>query len=391
MSVRNSIKNDVIKLTVDLIRINTVNPPGNELEAAEFLASWMEKNGFDEVEIQKIDKNRGNIIGVIKGSGEKPSLIFNGHLDVAPPGDLRHWKYDPFEGVIADGKIYGRGAADMKSGLAALTVAAKYVKKHEYKLKGDLIVSAVADEVHLSTGARVFAESKWFKNSCGIVIAEPTGLRLVTAHRGALWLKIETFGKTAHTSMPHLGVNAIYHMTKIIEKLREYRFKYSPVKILPPPTLSVSVIQGGYRVNVVPDHCEIQVDIRTLPTQNHEEIINDIAKNIDELKKKDPTLKYKVSVIADRKPVHTDPNSPLVQKAIKVGKEVLNMDLKPEGAPFFSDAAEFIKHPGCPPVILFAAADTEQSHAINEHVEIDALERSVMFYMALAKEMLGEE
>ena len=279
----------------------------------------------------------------------------------------------------------------MKSGLAALTVAAKYVKKHGYRLKGDLIVSAVADEVHLSTGAKVFAESKWFKNSCGIVIAEPTGLRLVTAHRGALWLKIETFGKTAHTSMPHLGVNAIYSMVKIVEKLRGYKFKYKPVELLPPPTLCVSVIQGGYRINVVPDHCEIQVDIRTLPTQDHGEIINDIIKYIEELKKEDPTLEYKVSVIADRKPVYTDPNSPLVQKAIKVSKEVLNTDLKPEGAPFFSDGSEFIKHPGCPPIILFGAADTEQSHAVNEHVEIDALEKSVLFYIALAKEMLGGE
>ena len=384
-----SLREEVVELTRKLIRLKTVNPPGDELEAAEFLASWMEKNGFDEIEIQRISKRRGNVVGVIRGSGEGPSLIFNGHLDVAPPGDLRHWKYDPFEGVIADGKIYGRGAADMKSGLAALTVAAKYVKQHGYKLKGDLIVSAVADEVHLSTGAKVFAESKWFKNSCGIVIAEPTGLRLVTAHRGALWLKIETFGKTAHTSMPHLGINAIYSMTKIIETLSKYKFKYSPVEILPPPTLCVSVIQGGYRINVVPDHCEIQVDIRTLPTQSHEEIIDDIIKSINELKKEDPTLEYKVSVIADRRPVYTDPNAPLVQKAIKVGKEVLNTYLKPEGAPFFSDGAEFIKHPGCPPIILFAAADTRQSHAINEYVEIDALEKSVLFYMALAKEMLG--
>jgi len=379
---------ETIFLTRELIKINTVNPPGNELPAAEFLASWMEKHGY-EVHIQKFEKNRGNIIGVIKGSGEKPSLILNGHLDVVPIGRREEWSHDPFGAEVVENKIYGRGSTDMKGGIAAMAVAGYMLIKESVRLKGDLIVSAVAGEEVDSIGAKYFAESPWFKNSMGMIIGEPTAMDLVIAHKGALWVKIKTYGKAAHGSLPHLGVNAILHMVEVIKKLTEYKFKFEPVKLLTPPTMNVGTINGGIKTNVVPDYCEITVDMRTLPTQNHEEIIKDLNDMLKELQEKIPNFKAELEIINNRHPLMTDPNSPIVLEAKNVYKEVLNIEPEPKGVTYYTDASEFILHPGCPPIIIIGPGRMELAHKPDEYVEVDMLSKALKFYYALCKRVLA--
>lgn len=385
MNLKELVKEAVL-VTQELVRLKTINPPGNELSAAEFLANWMEKHGF-EVEVQKIDKNRGNVIGVIKGGGEGQSLIFNGHLDVVSPGDLRNWSYDPFEAKIVGDKIYGRGSADMKGGIASMAVAATSLSKQ--KLKGDLLVAAVAGEEIDSIGAKVFAESKWFRNSKGIVIGEPTGMELVITHKGALWLKVTTHGKTAHGSMPHLGVNAILHMVELINMIKGYRFKYEPVELLTPPTLNIGTISGGVETNVVPDLCTITIDIRTLPTQKHEEIINDFKEIIGKLEAKIPNFKAEIEILNNRRPLITDPKASLVLKAIDSLKESLNIEPKPKGVSYYTDASEFIKYSECPSIIIIGPGKAELAHKPNEYIEISALEKAIKFYTLLARKMIA--
>ncbi len=380
----NEFLKETISLTRELVKIKTVNPPGDELPAAEFLASWMEKHGY-EVHIQKIEKNRGNVVGIIKGAGEKQPLILNGHLDVVPAGRIEDWTYDPFSAEIVENKIYGRGSADMKGAVAAMVVAGYMLAKENVKLKGDLIVSAVAGEEVNSIGAKHFAETKWFKNSMGIVIGEPTAMDLVVAHKGALWVKIKTYGKAAHGSLPHLGVNAIIHMTEVIRKLTEYRFKYEPVKLLTPPTMNIGTIKGGIKTNVVPDYCEITVDMRTLPTQKHEEIIDDFKNILKELKEKIPSFKAEIEVVNNRRPLLTDPSSPLVLEAKKAYKETLGIEPEAKGVTYYTDASEFLLHSGCPPIIIIGPGRIELAHRPNEYIEIDMLSKALKYYYALAK------
>ncbi|OYT56373.1 MAG: succinyl-diaminopimelate desuccinylase [Desulfurococcales archaeon ex4484_217_2] len=384
MSTINEFLKETISLTKELIKIDTTNPPGNELLAAEFLASWMEKHGY-EVHIQEIEKNRGNVIGIIKGTGEKPALILNGHLDVVPAGRLEEWSYDPFGAEVVENKIYGRGSTDMKGAVAAMAVAGYMIAKENVKLKGDLIVSAVAGEEVNSIGAKYFAETDWFRNSMGIVIGEPTAMDLVVAHKGALWVKIKTYGKAAHGSLPHLGVNAILHMVEVIRKLTEYRFKYEPVELLTPPTMNIGTIRGGIKTNVVPDYCEITVDMRTLPTQKHEEIIEDLNNILKELQEKIPNFKAELEVANNRKPLLTDPKSPLVLEARKAYREVFGIEPEPKGVTYYTDASEFLLHPRCPPIIIIGPGRIELAHKPNEYVEIDLLAKSLKYYYTLSK------
>jgi len=380
----NELIKETISLTKELIKVNTTNPPGNELPAAEFLASWMEKHGY-EVHIQKIEKNRGNVVGIIKGTGEKPALILNGHLDVVPAGRLEEWSYDPFGAEVVENKIYGRGSTDMKGAVAAMTVAGYMIAKENVKLKGDLIVSAVAGEEVNSIGAKYFAETDWFRNSMGIVIGEPTAMDLVVAHKGALWVKIKTYGKAAHGSLPHLGVNAILHMVEVIRKLAKYKFKYEPVKLLTPPTMNIGTIRGGIKTNVVPDYCEITVDMRTLPSQKHEELIEDLNNILKELGEKIPNFKAELEIVNNRKPLLTDPKSPLVLEAKKAYREVFGIEPEPKGVTYYTDASEFLLHPGCPPIIIIGPGRIELAHKPNEYVEIDLLAKSLKYYYALSK------
>lgn len=378
---------EAVGLTRELVKIRSINPPGDELPVAQLLADWMEKHGF-EVAVQTIGGNRGNVIGIIRGSGEAPSLVFCGHLDVVPPGDLGNWSYDPFSAEVVGNRIYGRGTADMKGGLAAMAVSGALLIREKVELKGDLIVAGVAGEEVDSIGAKFFAESKWFENCGGIVIGEPTGMELVTAHRGALWVKIKTYGKSAHGSTPHLGINAIIHTAEVIKELTKYQFKYEPVELLEPPTMNIGTIRGGVKTNIVPDTCEITVDIRTLPTQEHGEIVGDLEEMIRYLSRRIPAFKAEIEVINDRKPVITDPESPLVLKAIEAGREALGRELKPRGATYYTDASEFTRHPKCPPIIIIGPGKPELAHKPDEYVEIDSLEEAVKFYNGLAKKVL---
>jgi succinyl-diaminopimelate desuccinylase len=374
---------ELLSLTRELLCCETVNPPGIELEAAKIIAQKLELYGI-EVEIQKLGEDRANVIGVIKGSGEKPSLLLNGHLDTVPPGQLT-WDYPPFSGTVVDGKIYGRGASDMKSGLAALVMAACLIKKSGIKLKGDLIVAGTAGEETDSLGAKAFMDAGYFSNVGQIIIAEPSNLKLFTCQKGALWLEFTTFGKTAHGAMPDLGENAILLMNRFLNRLQDYKFIYNNHPLLTPPTFNVGTVSGGVKNNVVPDRCVLTIDIRTVPGQSHEAIIEELTELfLDCLGDRE---KGTVRIFNDRYPVETDPSDPLVTIARKIGQKVLNLDLEPEGVNYYTDASVFVKSNRVP-VILFGPGDERLAHQPNEYVEIDKLLASLKYYIALISELL---
>lgn len=276
-------KSQVVTLLQEMIRIDTVNPPGNEKELAEYLKIKLESFNIESDTID-LGNNRSNVIGRIKGSGKKKALLFNGHLDTVPPGDIE-WKYDPFSGEIADGKIYGRGSADMKGGLAAMIMSAGAVKKANVSLKGDLIIAGTAGEEVDSIGAYHFLESKGLRNIGAIVIGEPTSCKIKTAEKGAFWIEITTYGKTSHGAFPEKGVNAIVHMNLLLNELLKYKFNYEENQLLGAPTLNISTISGGVKTNVVPDKCTITIDIRTVPSVVHANIIKDFENIIEKLRK----------------------------------------------------------------------------------------------------------
>lgn len=376
---------DIVGLLCEMIRFNTTNAPGNEKPLAEMLAGLMRENGM-ESEVDAFGDNRANVLGRLRGTGERKALLFNGHLDVVPVGEIA-WKHDPFAGVIDDGKVYGRGSSDMKSGLAAMLAAIFAVKAAGKELKGDLIFSGSAGEETDSIGAKMFLEQGHLEGVGAIVVGEPSSCGVNVAEKGALWIQVTTKGKTAHGAFPDQGVNAIAAMNDFLTELRAYTFKYTPNEIVGHPSMNISTINGGVKTNVVPDRCVLTIDIRTVPGMKHEEIVNDCKEICRKLKAKDASFEAEVLAINDRPAIETAKDHPFVRLACDIIKEEFGRDVTPQGVNFYTDAAIFLPPTGLP-AILYGPGDASMAHQPEEHVTIDRIREAAHFYAVIIERYL---
>ena len=374
---------EVVKICQDLVRIKSVNPPGDELPAAEYVASMLKKVGV-EVELIQHTPTRASVLARLKSSRQLPALLYNGHLDTVPVG-AEQWIHDPFRGEIAEGKIWGRGAADMKGGLAAMMVALRTLAENQVPLRGDLILAATAGEETNSLGATVIAERADLGPVQAVVISEPSSNTLYVAEKGAFWLEITTYGKTAHGSMPEQGRNAVMMMVSLIHKLDKLMIPYTKHPLLGGFSRSVNTITGGIKTNVVPDQCVVTIDMRTVPGQDHRSILRQVEDLIAGLGRKNPDFKASVEITNDRLPVETSPAEPVVQKFSEVITGVTGEKPIPQGANYFSDAVAFVPALKTP-MILFGPGDANLAHQPNENVEITKLvEAARIFTLAAAK------
>lgn len=378
-------KEETVKLLQEMIRFKTVNEPGDELPLADFIKEKLEGWGI-RAEVDDFGDNRGNVFGRIEGSGERKALLFNGHLDTVPPGDIK-WEYDPYSGEVKDDKIYGRGSADMKGGLAAMLMAIKAVKKADWKLKGDFIYSATAGEETDSIGALKFVEDGGLEGVGAIIIGEPSSNGINIAEKGAFWIEISTYGKTAHGAFPEEGKNAIVHMNLLLSKLIDYKFKYKENEILGHPSMNISTINGGVKTNVVPDKCSMTIDIRTVPGTKHEEIIKDFKEIIEDLSNKIEDFKADIKILNNRAAVETKENHEFVKLAKEVVKEEFGKDIKAKGVNFYTDASVFLPVEQ-KPCIFYGPGNENMAHQPNENITIDSLMETVYFYIAMIERYL---
>jgi succinyl-diaminopimelate desuccinylase len=343
-----------------------------ELSSAEVLSDEFRKSGID-CRIETWDQTRANIIAQVSSVGSKSSLLFACHLDVVGPGGAK-WERPAFEATESDGKIYGRGSVDMKGGIAAAAAAIRQVVDSGTKLKGDIIFAAVAGEETDSCGAKRFINNHArLPDVAGVVIPEPTDFSIVTAHRGMLWLDITTKGKAAHGSTPQLGVNAIDSMRLILDELDNYEIPAKNHKLLGNCSMSVNTITGGKTLNVVPDKCNIGVDIRTLPEQNDQDIISDLETIFTKLKSGNPEFEAEVDVVRQVRPLETDCGCDFVKKfCFAVGiNETVAVGFTTDGPHFASLDA---------PVVIFGPGKPKLCHKPDEYIEITDMEKAVEYY-----------
>ena len=377
--------NEAVNLLGRMIRLNTVNPPGNEKVMAELISHELTAFGM-QADIIDFGNNRANVIGRLPGSGARKALLLNGHLDTVPPGEVA-WEHDPFSGDIVAGKIYGRGSADMKGGLAAMIIAAKRIKKSGLELQGDLIFCGTAGEEADSMGAFDFLNKGGLNNVGAMIIGEPSSCGINIAEKGALWLTVTTFGKTAHGAFPDRGTNAIIAMNAIITELLSYKFKYSDNALLSHPTMNIATIKGGVKTNVVPDKCVVTFDIRTVPGMKHSDIIKDFQTIMAKLQNKLSDFKAIIEIISDRPAVETAVNHPFVKMAQEVIKAKFNRREEPKGVNFYTDAAVFLPVTNLT-AIFYGPGDAEMAHQPNENIRIERLNEAVMFYTAMIERYL---
>jgi succinyl-diaminopimelate desuccinylase len=353
-----------------------------ELAAAEIIREELGRSGIDST-IESWGERRANISAQIKSSGHRGGILFVCHLDVVGPGETK-WKYPPFAGVEKDGRIYGRGSADMKGGITAIVTALKQLSDSGVKLEGDIMLLAAAGEETDSCGAKRFVSSFGgdLPEIAGVVIPEPTGFDVVTAHRGMLWLKIITRGKAAHGSTPELGINAITSMRTVLDELENYKIRFEPHKLLGGCCMSVNTIAGGKAINVVPDKCDIGIDIRTLPEQNHQEIISDFEEMLAKLKRKNPQFEASVSIVREVRALETDSSCDFVKgfcSAVGISGT--------KAVGFTTDGPHFA--PLGAPVVIFGPGRPEVCHKPDEYIDIADVEKAVEHYKNIILKFLA--
>lgn len=373
-------KETIKKLLSDLIAIDSTNPeivPGaaGEAEIAAFVAKWLEDAGL-EVYLHESAPNRPNVVAIARGRGGGKTLLFNGHMDTVGAGEM----VKPHQPEIRNGCLFGLGALDMKGGLTACMLAAAQAKK--LQLRGDVILTAVVDEEYAGMGTIKVAE---LYHADGAIIAEPTQCELIVAHKGFVWLEIETIGIAAHGSRPDLGVDAIMKMAPVLsglEKLHNDLQTRQPHPRLGFGSLHTSTIQGGREPSTYPERCILSIERRILPGEKPETIRAEVEEIIQKQKQVDPQFNAIVRTGLCRTPLETPEDAAVVQAVKTAGSEVLNRSLELSGAPYWTDAAT-LWQAGIPSVIFGPSGGG--IHAAEEWVELESVANCLEIFVETAK------
>ena len=367
--------NQARELLEQLVAIDSVNPTlvaggAGEAEIAGFVAAWLDAHDLD-VEVQELGPSRANVIGRARGSGGGRSLILNAHMDtVAVAGAV-----DGLTPRVEGNRLYGRGAYDMKGSLAAIMLVAAEAAKRG--LAGDLIVTAVADEEAGSIGTEAIARTVV---ADAAIVTEPTELRLALAHKGFVWLEIETRGRAAHGSRYDLGVDAIALMGHVLVGLGELderlRAGVATHPLLGGGSLHASLIEGGQELSTYPERCLVKIERRTLPGESAElveEQLRAIAAGVDATVKR----------LFVREALETARDEPIAAALLRNATDVLRECPPVIGVPFWTDAA--LLSAADIPTVVFGPGG-EGAHADVEWVDLDDVEKTIHVLLATATE-----
>ncbi|HOX73825.1 MAG TPA: M20 family metallopeptidase [Bacteroidales bacterium] len=361
---------DVVSLTRKLISFNTVNPPGNEGEIARFTGNLLADHGF-KVEYQVYSGSRLHMIaekGIVPG---KAPLILSGHFDTVPPGNIS-WNVDPFAGDVHEGKIWGRGSSDMKGGLAAMATAAIEAFNEKPPSCGVKLIFTADEEPGCPGILQLVSISKEPPEASAIIIGEPTSNLPATGHKGAIYLKARFKGKTAHSSMPEKGINAIYKAARAVVKISEFKFEAERDQLLGYPTINVGKIAGGQNLNSVADHAEFTVDIRTTTKVDHSEILKKLSSKI--------LIDAVIEKMTDLQPVFTSEEDPFVRLVYSICGVEEHDKRFPLALPYLTEGAVLQKFFGGIPIVILGPGEPETAHTANEFCYIDRLTESVRIY-----------
>ncbi|WP_462421880.1 M20 family metallopeptidase [Salinicoccus sp. Marseille-QA3877] len=372
-----------IEFLQSLIRIDSTNPPGNEHRVVEQFIRRSEAANL-HYEVTELEDDRSNFSVTLKGSDEdKGKLLLSGHTDTVKIGSAE-WDHGPFDAEIDNGRMYGRGTTDMKSGLAALYLAVESLHKEGVKLKRDVEFLATAGEEVDSVGAEHYVNTVGMKDVEAIVIAEPTSGKVVAGHKGALWIEVTLTGKTAHGAMPEEGINAVEAMGKVIGLVEELKEEWLEEKApLGRSSVSANMISGGIQTNVIPDQCTLNVDIRTITPNIHDALYKEFDERLNSLFSGEGQPEVSSKVVLDRATVLTDEDATIIRDALESsGMESVG------GVSYYTDGSVLNPDSKIPTLIYGPGIET-LAHQPNEYVEVEAFESSIEFYKKLIEKYAG--
>ena len=399
---------EILRITSDILAIKSHrDAPGHETPVAVHIRDLFLREGI-EAELREVRDGRCNVIAVLPGRGGGPRLMFNGHIDTVPPGNMKQ----PFEPQVLDGKLFARGACDMKAGVAAQLYAMIGLKRAGVPLAGDLIFTGViAEEDGTSLGTLDVIASG--PEADMVVVAEPSDLEVIVAHKGFDYYRVEVDGVSVHSSRPTNGVSAVYKAARIITAIEQKlisRAERRSHPLLGSASLNVSAVIGYARNEattalrrgpgdkppgaVVPDICTIYLDRRRIPGESLELVQAEFEGFLDELRQEDDKLVARLHFtpacpeLHSHPPLDTDPVHPLVSECLRIASEEAGIEARPKGVPFWSDAALFNSMKSIPSIV-FGPGHIGVAHSDMEFVPVHELLKATRINAALAASLLG--
>ncbi|MGD0423127.1 MAG: ArgE/DapE family deacylase [Candidatus Bathyarchaeia archaeon] len=372
----------VIQLLEDLVTTNSINPsighgPG-ELELSNLLCERLRSIRGLEVHRQVVGGQRSNVIAILKGAGGGRSLMLNGHMDTV---GVEGMTIKPFLPSVEQGRLSGRGACDMKGGIAAMIGAVKTIAESPTRLRGDLMFAAVVDEEHMSLGTKKLTEE--YKADAAIV-GEPTRLRIATAHKGFSWLEIETRGKAAHGSVPEKGRDAIVYASMVALEMKNLQRRLSTRThpLLGSPKIHTSTIEGGTDWSTVPDRCLLRIERRTLPGETSSPV-KEFESIFDTIKSECPEFEAEVRLNYEMPPLETVVSEPIVRTLQDALSQVTEVSVDVVGVPYWTDGALLANR--SMPTCIFGPGDISLAHSSNESVDLEEVMQAAQTYFMTAQ------
>jgi succinyl-diaminopimelate desuccinylase len=370
---------DPVALTQTLVRANTVNPPGNEDLCTTPLADLLSAAGFDCRTVEFAPRRRSLIARIGGRTGRLP-LCLTGHVDVVPLGAAA-WRHDPFGAEIVDGRMYGRGSSDMKSGVAAFTAAAIGLADRLRDSAGLTLIITAGEETGCEGAFHLAGsdEGRALVGAAGaLVVGEPTGNAPLLGHKGAFWLSAQVSGTTAHGSMPERGDNAVYKMARAALALEAFRFDTGAHPLMGAPTLNVGTAHGGLNINSVPDAAELGIDIRSVAGQDHRQVLQCLCRVLG------PQVRLRT--LLDVASVYTEPDDPWLKRVLGLCQARRGQPAQPRTATYFTDAAALRGPLGQPPTVILGPGEAAMAHQTDEYCRVDHIVEATALYEDLIRD-----
>ena len=374
--MNNAEKKELVDLLRSLIQIKSENPPGDENQISDYIKKYLLKNNIHS-ELIPLEIGRSSVIAKIEGEEER-NITLCGHVDTVRVKE-EDWTKPAFEGLIENKKMYGRGASDMKGGVAAILYASVLLKRRGIIPKKTVQLALTADEEWGYRGAKNLVESGYFDQTDFLIITEPSNLQVSTGEKGELWIKAKIYGKSAHGSTPEIGVNTIIPGSEFVVNITErYEKIFEKEPFWGRTSINIGQFYGGVQVNIVPNYTEIQLDFRVISEKDKEKVIELVRKTGEEIAKKHK-VRFREEIFNYHPLIFTCSDNPYVKKFLQAAgmKEVMVTK-------YCTDGATIIPVKKIP-FIIFGPGDIAQAHQNDEYIELESLYRAVDTFVEFLK------
>lgn len=379
MKIDDRVLSEAVELTRELVRIPSMNPPGGEDAVADFVQDLLGEAGIDSERVP-LEEGRSSVVARIPGK-ESGAIVLCGHLDTVR-ADEREWSFSPFAAKLESGRIYGLGAADMKSGVAVILQIAREIARQGVAPERDIVLALTADEERTYRGAATVAESGLIDDAQFLLVLEPSGGKGYIGQKGELWVEAAFAGRAAHGSVPELGMSAILPAARFVLSLHEIAANWETVPGRGRTTLNIGEIHGGVQVNIVPAQARVRIDSRTVSQQARDEVVRAIEQLGSETAQGGRT-EFSMEILNDKAPIVSDPTNPWVRRFLRAVYP--GEDVEPEIAPYSTDAVSIVPVLGIP-VGIYGPGSIAQAHQPDEYVEVDSIREA----LAVVSRFVGE-